>query len=120
MAGRSRLRQSISRWANSGDQERDALIKEHLSRKDSPIGEAPDRVPVKLRGTLRSVTLQPRGGAPSLEAQLDDGTGTITIIWLGRRRIVGVVPGRSMRVEGRTSVQDGRRVMFNPRYELVP
>ncbi len=120
MAGRSRLRQSISRWANTGDQERDALVKEHLNNLDRPIAQAPDRLRVSLRGTLQSVTLQPRGGTPSLEAQLDDGTGAITVIWLGRRRIVGVVPGRSIRVQGRTSMQDGRRVMYNPRYELVP
>ncbi len=120
MAGRSRLRQSISRWANSQTQELNDLVKEHTATTEVPIGQARDRERVRLRGTLRSVTLQPRGGAPSLEAQLDDGTGEVTIIWLGRRRIVGVVPGRSLRVEGCVSVQDGRRVIFNPRYELVP
>lgn len=120
MAGRSRLRRSISRWANSDRQELTDLAREHLNTSDVAIAEAPDRVPVRLRGTLRSVTLKPRGGQPTLEAELDDGTGAVTIIWLGRRRITGVVAGRAMRVEGRTSLQDGRRVIFNPRYELVP
>jgi hypothetical protein len=75
---------------------------------------------VRLTGTLRTVTLRPRGGVPALEADLVDGTGVLTLIWLGRRRITAIDPGRSLRVEGRISIQDGLRVMYNPRYELLP
>jgi hypothetical protein len=64
------------------------------------------------------VTLRPRGGVPALEAELYDGSGTVTVIWLGRRRIAGVEPGRSVLVEGTVSEQKGHRVLFNPRYEL--
>jgi hypothetical protein len=64
------------------------------------------------------VTLRPRGGAPALEAELYDGSDVIDLVWLGRRRIAGIEPGRLMRAEGLVSVQDGRKVMFNPRYEL--
>jgi len=84
------------------------------------IGEALDRAPVRLRGTLRTVTLRPRGGVPALEAELYDGTGSITVIWLGRRRIGGIQPGRSLQVSGRIGLHDGVRIMFNPRYELMP
>ncbi|GAA2002427.1 hypothetical protein GCM10009719_09460 [Nocardioides kribbensis] len=73
-----------------------------------------------LRGTLRTVTLRPRGGVPALEAELFDGSGVITIVWLGRRRIVGISPGVSMQVQGRIGCHDGVRVMYNPRYELIP
>jgi hypothetical protein len=55
---------------------------------------------------------------PALEAELYDGSALITIIWLGRRRIGGIEPGRNLQVEGRIGVHDGARVMFNPRYEL--
>ena len=75
---------------------------------------------VRLRGTLRSVTLNPRGGVPALEAELYDGTGTVTVIWLGRRRIAGIAPGSSVQVEGRVGVQHQQRVIYNPRYELRP
>jgi hypothetical protein len=71
-----------------------------------------------VAGTLRTVTLRPRGGAPALEAELYDGTDVINLVWLGRRRIAGIEPGRRLRAEGLVSVQDGRKVMFNPRYEL--
>ena len=84
------------------------------------IAEAPDRERVRLRGTLRTVTLSPRGGAPALEAELYDGTGVLTVIWLGRRRIAGVSPGCSIQVEGRIGVHDKARVIYNPRYELRP
>jgi hypothetical protein len=55
---------------------------------------------------------------PALEAELWDGSGLITLVWLGRRRIAGIEPGRSVKVTGRVGAQDKLRVMFNPRYEL--
>ena len=73
-----------------------------------------------FRGTLRTVTLRPRGGVPALDAELFDGTGVLTVTWLGRRRIAGITPGRSLQVEGRVSMRDGLPVMYNPRYELMP
>jgi len=82
------------------------------------IAEAPNREHVELRGSLRTVTLRPRGGVPALEAELYDGSGTLTLIWLGRRRIAGIEPGRAITVHGRIGVQDKVRVLFNPRYEL--
>ena len=43
----------------------------------------------------------------------------MTLIWMGRREIPGVVAGREMLVEGRISVADGLRRIYNPRYELL-
>lgn len=83
-----------------------------------PIAQVDDRARVELRGSLRTVTLRPRGGVPALEAELYDGSGVITLIWLGRRRIAGIEPGRAIKVEGRIGVQERMPVMFNPRYEL--
>lgn len=84
----------------------------------TPVATCPDRDRVCLAGTLRTVTLRPRGGVPALEAELWDGSGTVNVIWLGRRRIGGVEPGRSIVVRGRITMADGRRVIFNPVYEL--
>ena len=86
----------------------------------SRIAEAPDRERVRLRGSIHTVTLRPRGGVPALEAELDDGSQVLTVIWLGRRQIAGIEPGRTMQIEGRIGVHHGHRVMFNPRYELLP
>ena len=73
-----------------------------------------------MQGTLKTVTLRPRGGVPALEAELFDGTGSIHVMWLGRRRIGGISSGSNIRVEGRIGLQDGVRVMYNPRYDLRP
>ena len=53
-----------------------------------------------------------------LQAELGGGTDRITIIWLGRNRIAGIEPGRVLAVEGMVTQQGGRRIMYNPRYEL--
>jgi hypothetical protein len=118
VAHKSRLRQTISRWASSSEAEARDLRRTFTDGGAMAIADAPDRTPVTLRGTLRTVTLRPRGGVPALEAELYDGSSTITVVWLGRRRIVGIEPGRNVRVEGRIGDQAGHRVMFNPRYEL--
>ena len=64
------------------------------------IDQAPDRTRVKLSGTLRTVTLRPRGGVPALEAELFDGSGAITLVWLGRRQITGIGAGPPARGRG--------------------
>lgn len=114
------VRGAIARWADSGDQEIRDLRRQYGGEGVLQIAEAPDRQPVTLRGSLRTVTLMPRGGVPTLEADLDDGTGSVTLVWLGRRRILGIVPGRSLGATGRIGVHDGRRIIYNPRYELMP
>jgi hypothetical protein len=120
MPGKSRLRRTISDWASTSDQHARDLRRSHAVDDGTSISTAPDRVVVELRGTLRTVTLRPRGGVPALEAELDDGSGVITVVWLGRRRIAGIGPGRSLMVQGRIGVHDGHRIMYNPRYELIP
>jgi len=84
------------------------------------VEECRDRQQVTLSGTLRAVTLRPRAGTPVLEAELYDGSGTVTLVWIGRRRIAGIDAGRRVVVSGRVAVQPDRRVMYNPRYELRP
>ncbi len=73
-----------------------------------------------VSGTLTSVTLRPQGAVPALEAELDDGTGCLSLVWLGRRAIVGVEPGAHLRVEGFVACREGRKMLYNPRYELTP
>ncbi len=117
---KSRLRQTISRWASHDRDEARELRKDTAKAGLLCIADAPLRERVVVQGTLRTVTLRPRGGVPALEAELYDGTGAINVIWLGRRRISGIAPGRSIRVEGRIGQQNGEAIMFNPRYSLRP
>jgi hypothetical protein len=113
-----RLVAGIRQWASSGHAEAADLRKEIVKAGCVRISDAPDRELVTVQGTLRTVTLRPRGGVPALEAELYDGTGTVTVLWLGRRRIAGIYPGRAIRVTGRIGVHGGVRTVYNPRYDL--
>jgi hypothetical protein len=53
-----------------------------------------------------------------LRAELGGGADQITIVWLGRNRITGIEPGRVLAVEGMLSQRGGRKIMYNPRYDL--
>ncbi len=64
------------------------------------------------------MTFRPRAGVPALEAELWDGTGAVTVIWLGRRQIPGIDPGRSLKLRGRITTLHGHRAIYNPIYEL--
>ncbi|MBS2536183.1 amino acid permease [Catenulispora sp. NF23] len=86
----------------------------------TPIADCPDRERVVVSGTLRTVRLRPRAGVPVLEADLWDGTGSVTVSWLGRREIPGIAPGRRIVVRGRITTVGGQRAVYNPIYELRP
>src|ERR671921_92960 len=84
-----------------------------------PIRSCEDRQRVRLTGTISTVTITPRDGHPALEVELRDGSGAVTLLWLGRRQIPGIDPGRTIKVWGRISCHEGKRLMYNPRYELL-
>ena len=85
-----------------------------------PIAQTKHRTVVDVTGTLRTVTLRPRGPSLTMEADLWDGTGNITLVWLGRRDIPGIEPGRRILVHGRLATIKGEPTIFNPQYELRP
>ena len=81
------------------------------------IADVPDREYVKLGGTVKQVALAPRAGTPTLEASLYDGTGSVTLVWLGRRRMAGVDPGADgSRRTGLRAQRPARHLQ--PAYEL--
>ncbi len=113
------LRRLLHRLSSSNAElEAEELQKSADEEGATPIAGCGQRRRHCVAGTLRTVTLRPRGGAPALEAELYDGSDVINLVWLGRRKIAGIDPGRRLRAEGLVSLQDGRKVMFNPRYEL--
>jgi hypothetical protein len=64
------------------------------------------------------VELSPKDSAATLEAELFDGTDDVILIWVGRREIAGIEPGRKIKVRGRMAIRNGRKVLYNPHYEL--
>lgn len=115
------VRRAVRRMRSS-DSEVEAEDLQQISRTSgaSTIGSCRCGEIVTLCGPLRSVTLCPASGLPSLEAELYDGSGRVTLVWLGQRHITGIDPGRGIVVKGRLSEIDGRTVMFNPEYSLQP
>lgn len=96
-----------------------------LTRQSAEVGatriaEVTDRGLADVCGEIRLLTLPPRARVPELVAELYDGTGTMTLVWLGRREIRGVAPGVRMRVRGRVAYRKGAPTIFNPHYELLP
>lgn len=75
---------------------------------------------VSVTGRLRTVVYTPRTNWPTLEADLFDGSDSVTLVWLGRRRIAGIEPGRHLTAKGRIAVRDDLKVIYNPYYELEP
>jgi DNA/RNA endonuclease YhcR with UshA esterase domain len=85
----------------------------------TPVMACTARRNVCVTGTVKSVTLKSLAGAPSLEAEIYDGTGSVTAIFLGRRRICGIETGKSMVLRGRITEREGQSIIYNPRYELL-
>jgi hypothetical protein len=73
---------------------------------------------VTMLGRLRSVEMAPRCAGASLEAEFFDGTDTVTLVWMGQRRIPGIEPGKRVMVRGRVGEREGEKVIYNPYYEL--
>jgi hypothetical protein len=82
------------------------------------VATAGERPVTRVNGELGSVRCRTAGSSAALEAELDDGSGVIRLVWMGQRRIPGIEPGRAVTVEGVIGVQRGRPTMFNPRYHL--
>ncbi|MFD6875362.1 MULTISPECIES: OB-fold nucleic acid binding domain-containing protein [unclassified Streptomyces] len=116
-----RFRRMMERLSTSQEELHSAELQEDAEAAGcTRICDCHDRQIVKVTGTLRTVTLRPRAGVPALEAELFDGSAALDVVWLGRRSIVGIEPGRRMIASGRISMSHGRRVLFNPKYELRP
>ena len=74
---------------------------------------------VRVGGEVRSVRIVPRAGAPALEVTVSDGRGAVVGVFLGRRKIAGLSPGRRVAFEGVTARDGKRYLVFNPIYELL-
>jgi RecG-like helicase len=116
----SRFTRLLHRFTATDDElEAEELRDQVTAAGAKPVDACSDRESVRVAGTIRSVTIRSRAGSPSLEAEVYDGSGTLTVVFLGRRRIVGIETGRSVAVYGRLTFHGSRPTMFNPRYEFL-
>ncbi len=116
-----RLRRLVSSLMQTkADQHAAALQSSVRTVGATPIARCAPGEPATMSGVLSAVTLRPRENVPAVEADLFDGSGHILLVWLGRRRIRGIEPGRSIVVTGRITHSADQPAVFNPSYELRP
>lgn len=106
--------------ASRAQQEADELQQEARAEHSMPISSCRHGELATVSGTIRSVTVRPKQDSPALEVEVYDGSGAMRVVWLGRRRIAGIDPGRRLVVHGRITCPGTAPTIFNPRYELKP
>jgi hypothetical protein len=84
----------------------------------TPMAEARARVLGRFEGDVRRVRIQPLAAVPTLEVQLEDGSGRIRALFLGRRGIAGIECGRHLVIEGTPVASERGLTLYNPAYEL--
>jgi hypothetical protein len=78
---------SLSRFALVGQ------FNQCLAVAPIPIAEVALRRPVVVAGEVVETTVLERGGFRTLTASLEDGTGAVELVFLGRSRLSGLEAG---------------------------
>ena len=104
--------------ASEAELDAEQLRRDVVASGATPVGTARRGQLVSVSGRLKTVVYTPRTNLPTLEADLFDGSDTVTLVWLGRRQIAGIEPGRQLVARGRIAIRDDRKVIYNPYYEL--
>ena len=91
----------------------------HYAENVTPIGNIEWRKRAQVQGRVTSIKTAPRGSAPTLEIEIWDETGGVSLHFLGRREIAGLEIGSQMRAEGMVGEEEGSMVILNPSYELL-
>ena len=116
---RTGLRRFLNRLtATEAELDAEQLQRDSAKCGAVPAGQCQRGQVVSVSGRLRTVAYTPRTNLPTLEADLYDGSDVVTLVFLGRRSIAGIEPGRQLTVRGRIAIRDDRKVIYNPYYEL--
>ena len=74
---------------------------------------------VRVRGQVQSIRVAPQRDVATLECVIDDGTGTLLAVFLGRRELAGVNVGSRIELVGTAGVHQNRLAILNPSYQLI-
>jgi Ca2+/Na+ antiporter len=88
-----------------------------------PIGSLGRTGHATVEGRVRAAEIRSgqAAGTSVLACDVSDSTGELKAVFLGRARIAGLEPGRRIRLHGNVAIgADGRPVMTNPCYDLLP
>lgn len=81
-----------------------------------PIGTIRHRQRAVVAGVVRAVEVRDFSGVPALECTLADTTGSILIVFLGRRKVAGAVVGAHLTAEGMVGVHRRTPAIVNPEF----
>ena len=89
-------------------------------RPVTPIGEIQPRQRVAVAGVIAATTAMSISGCPACRYTLADETGEVDLLFLGRVTVAGFELGRRCAAAGAVAKRDGRLVIWNPKYQLLP
>jgi hypothetical protein len=90
-----------------------------LPKDRTCIGDLVPRQRAIIAGRIRSVRVQPWSGTGSLECTIADDTGSMNIVWYGRRAIGGIRVGTVVSVVGTVGRHRGRDAVLNPENTII-
>jgi RecG-like helicase len=95
-------------------------LSEQSEIRGSTLIEEIDRgKPIQVTGVVKSATVRPNTQVPTYEVEVFDGSGSLTVIWQGRKHVTGVEPGTRIEVEGRITFISGKPCLHNPVYKIL-
>lgn len=83
------------------------------------ISDASARGRIAVTGEVVSCAITRHGGSIAYRLEIDDGTGRLALLFLGRGAIPGLDVGARVRVWGTAMADGAGLVTWNPRYEFV-
>lgn len=95
-------------------------IKATTSASTTAIGEILERRHVTIEGQVLGIRVRPSDTLPTYVARIGDDSGSITVIWTGRRTVGGVGLGRRIRLDGTAVKSPDGLCIYNPTYSLLP
>ena len=101
-----------SKWSPSNEKV------SHYQEKMMPIGKIQWRKRAHVAGKVTAIRPAQMNAAPTLEIEIWDETGGVTLQFLGRREIVGLEVGATLVAEGMVGEQNGALTILNPSYEI--
>lgn len=84
------------------------------------LAEARPRQLISTRGEVALTELLALGSSHAWRCLLRDGTGSLSLLFMGRRKVAGLYEGVWCRAAGRVAVHESELVLWNPSYHIEP
>jgi hypothetical protein len=82
------------------------------------IADALPRARIVVRGEIVEVGRDTLGTTPTYRCRLDDGSGQVILLFVGRTSIPGLLTGTRCTVEGTARAEGPLLVVWNPLYRI--